>query len=370
MSAAGKKQAPKKKQVEVMLPIEDNRLRKAAQRQRLPILVKKAMELSILCKLRVRLTIYNELQNELVHYESAPDAVPPHCPPPTRPLSNALYDSLFAAADKDAAMGHVLDPYIQSLADDAAATAADDGDDDGAPIAPAKKRARTAAPRAVPAASSLGAATAATAATAAPLLESPRLRSGAGPAPPPLFSSTTTATTTATAATTAAGRNRKKLSVVIPDVPALPSMPAQHLEPGAPLSALPMLSAAQQVPQLSALMLPPSSATKLPRTTLSNAPPFDLHLSPLDSPLFFDRPSPMTRSALSQLLSASGNPLAGGASLASAARSGLNPALFLPTPNYRSSSTAGPFADAARTSSALQQQQQHDQLPELHSPKR
>jgi hypothetical protein len=392
MSSKASKSSTSKKQCEIV-PIEDNRMRKAALRQRQPILVKKAMELSILCKCAVRLTIWNEWTNELIHYESAPAAVPSHLVPAAA-LSNADYASLFddAVAATPAAAARALDSFVRSpkssvdvpsvVANTTVATAT---------TATNKKRPRLSE-------SSTGrtdddAHTGASASDAtAPSVKlsrklhevieskskqqqqqqqqmpqlprmSPRLRANM----PPPFSSVDTSSTAAAAAAlgaqppamvannatslhsflpplpmpvSAAGaaRNRKKLSVVIPDTPTLHAIPAQHLDASAIAStSLTSQSPAGVAPPLSAFLMPQASARQ-PRS-LGTAPSLDIQMSPLASPNFFDRPSPMTRSALASLLSASSTSTTAG---------GRSSAPFLPTPSLRNSGGAtnsGPFGN-------------------------
>jgi hypothetical protein len=59
--------------------ISDLRTRKATLRQRQPIFVKKAMELSILCDCRIRLTMHCAWNNSTIVYDShlAQSSIPP-----------------------------------------------------------------------------------------------------------------------------------------------------------------------------------------------------------------------------------------------------------------------------------------------------
>lgn len=385
-----------KKQCEIV-PIEDNRMRKAALRQRQPILVKKAMELSILCKCAVRLTIWNEWTNELIHYESAPAAVPSHLAPAAA-LSNADYASLFddAAASTPAAQARALDSFVRSpksANNDSVAVATSSA---VGPVATAsKKRPRVSDisgrnsdhDNATNATTNGGGGGGGSSDATAPSVKlsrklhevieskskqqqqqqqqhqlprmSPRLRANMPPpfsadngvvgAQPPAMANSTSLHSflpplPMPVSAAGAARNRKKLSVVIPDTPTLHAIPAQHLDASAIAStSLTSQSPAGAAPPLSAFLMPPASARQT--RSLGIAPSLDIQMSPLASPNFFDRPSPMTRSALASLLSASSSTVAARSSAPSGA------SLFLPTPSLRHSSAAaattnaGPFGN-------------------------
>jgi hypothetical protein len=355
---------PKPNKQVVVEPIGDRRLRKAALRQRQPHVLKKAMELSIMCQVHVRLTIVNPWLNELVHFESSPAAFANALPLAAAPLTNADYAAIFSDSDARAALA--LDPYVQSLdpaalAPIAAVAAADDPPVPAPPVASKRPKKRAAGD-------------AASASTAVPLAQpdnasgssvarSRKLQrvddaSAAAALPPPTSATIPIPTFAAPIGTApsagAAARSRKKLSVVIPDAPTVPAIPPQHFDTNAPpLSA-------SSMPPLSALMLPPASASKQARVVGGAQSPLDFKMSPFESPGFFDRPSPRTRSQ-SQMFSGHGI----------GQRSGVTSSLFLPTPNFRGLSGSAPFADAARAAAAAAASSlgANNELPDFHSPK-
>jgi hypothetical protein len=351
---------PKANKQVVVEPIGDRRLRKAALRQRQPHVLKKAMELSIMCQVHVRLTILNPWLNELVHFESSPAAFANNALPlAAAPLTNADYATIFSDSDARAALA--LDPYVQSL-DPAALAPIATVAADAPPVSAASKRPKKRA-----------AGDATTASTAAPPAQSDSASSSSvarsrklqrvddaeadaalpPPPPPPTAAIPTFAAPIGTTPSAgAAARSRKKLSVVIPDAPTVPAIPPQHFDTNAPpLSALSM-------PPLSALMLPPASASKQARVVGGAQSPLDFKMSPFESPGFFDRPSPRTRSQ-AQMFSGHGI----------GQRSGVTSSLFLPTPNFRGLSGSAPFADAARAAATGSLGANNNELPDFHSPK-